>query len=574
MVIKDKVIVVLGGYGEVGSAICRQIVPHRPKELIVTSLREEEALAAIGEFPQEASEKCKLTPFHGNLFVRWSLKNIPPSEISSAPEYLRCVADDMLGELTEEILTSSTLYRLISEYQPDILVDCVNTATALAYQNVYQCYEEMCQGLQKPLGKDEQISSIYKVLSTTCVPPLVRHIQILYESMKRFNTLIYLKVGTTGTGGMGLNIPFTHGEESPSRLLMSKAAAAGAHSMLLFVLSRVPGGPTIKEIKPAAMIGWKGVKRGRIVRSGRSFPRYDCLPDNAFRLTAGATFRYFEMKRDGALQGSELEGVYVDTGENGLFSLDEFKLVTGLGLMEFLTPEEIAHTAIQEIQGVSTSKDIVGALGGAVMGPSYRAGVLRDTVVKHAECLRNQATAYGFMGPLVTKLIFEAQLLKLCYGTLAAVLKTSSSEISQTLEEHVSKDETIRSDAISIGIPILLPDGERLLFSRRPIADKNWEKRPWMITPEKIEDWVRKEWIDLRPQNIANWKERFQKVMQEAVECIEDNSSRFDRGQHFWPRDEEGNISIDPGEIVAWVLVKEYGGGRDYVYALPCDREA
>jgi len=41
----------------------------------------------------------------------------------------------------------------------------------------------------------------------------------------------------------------------------------------------------------------------------------------------------------------------VDTGENGLFSLDEFKVVTALGLMQYITPEEIAHVALHEIQG-------------------------------------------------------------------------------------------------------------------------------------------------------------------------------------------------------------------------------
>ena len=43
-------------------------------------------------------------------------------------------------------------------------------------------------------------------------------------------------MGTTGTGGMGLNIPYTHSEERPSRVLLSKSAMAGAQSMLLFLM--------------------------------------------------------------------------------------------------------------------------------------------------------------------------------------------------------------------------------------------------------------------------------------------------------------------------------------------------
>ncbi len=65
---------------------------------------------------------------------------------------------------------------------------------------------------------------------------------------------MYFKVGTSGTGGMGVNIPYTHSEERPSRVLLSKTAVAGAQTLLLFLLARTPGGPLVKEIKPTAAI--------------------------------------------------------------------------------------------------------------------------------------------------------------------------------------------------------------------------------------------------------------------------------------------------------------------------------
>jgi hypothetical protein len=37
-----------------------------------------------------------------------------------------------------------------------------------------------------------------------------------------------------------------------------------------------------------------------------------------------------------------LEAVYIDTGEDGIFSMEEFALVTTAARMEFVTPEEIA----------------------------------------------------------------------------------------------------------------------------------------------------------------------------------------------------------------------------------------
>ncbi|GAB1431355.1 hypothetical protein MASR2M18_21900 [Ignavibacteria bacterium] len=56
---------------------------------------------------------------------------------------------------------------------------------------------------------------------------------------------------------MGLNIPFTHSEEQPSRVLLAKSAVAGAQTLLLFLMARTPDSPIVKEIKPSAAIAWK-----------------------------------------------------------------------------------------------------------------------------------------------------------------------------------------------------------------------------------------------------------------------------------------------------------------------------
>ena len=69
------------------------------------------------------------------------------------------------------------------------------------------------------------------------------------QAMVKAGTGAYIKIGTSGTGGMGLNIPYTHSEEKPSRVLLSKSALAGAQTLLLFLMARTPGGPITQEIK-------------------------------------------------------------------------------------------------------------------------------------------------------------------------------------------------------------------------------------------------------------------------------------------------------------------------------------
>src|SRR5439155_929627 len=89
--------------------------------------------------------------------------------------------------------------------------------------------------------------------------------------------------------------------------------------------------------------------------------------------------------------GKPLEGVYIDVGENGLFSSDEFETVTALGQMEFITPEEVAEYVALELEGRPTGRDIVAALDGATAGPTYRAGVLRAHALDRLRELERQS---------------------------------------------------------------------------------------------------------------------------------------------------------------------------------------
>ena len=570
MDIRGKTVMVLGGYGEVGLAVCRRLFDEGPGALLVTSLLRHEAESAVAQLSQEAPLDCALVPLFGNIFVRWSLKDLSRQELQADPGHVSAMIADSMGELTEEILTSSTLYRFIVDNRPHIIVDCINTATGLAYQNIYQSYAQFSRTLHDLSATAEQVrANALSVLSAVSIPPLIRHVQILNEAMKRAGTGVYLKMGTTGTGGMGLNIPYTHGEEQPSRMLLSKTAVAGAHSLLLFLMARTPGCTIVKELKPAAVITWKGVGKGKILKRGRTVPMVDCPPDQAYQLKTGALFDFGKTTSGTAIAGRELEGVYIDTGENGLFSADEFKAVTTLGLMESVTPEEIADAATLEILGMGTGKDVVSAISGAVMGPTYRAGFMRHTVIREVEALGEQGIAYELVGPSrVTKLIFEANLLKRCCGTIQKALASSPESLSQSLQQEVFLNRELRADALSVGIAVLLADGKTLLFATRPDPNKGWEMEPWEVTPENIEKWVYREWVDLRVANMTRWQERFQGILTEIEAASGETGSHFDRSRWFWRQDSGGEILIDPGEVVGLVFANEARGGRRAAHLL------
>src|SRR5262249_44715295 len=327
-------------------------------------------------------------------------------------------------------------------------------------------------------------------------------------------TRVYVKVGTTGTGGMGLNIPYTHGEDKPSAKLMSKTAVAFAHTGLMFLMARTPGGPIVKEIKPAAMIGYKKVT----YQSLKSRRDNSAVSEYAARSVQLNGELELSMPRESFKKIGELRMVGVDTGENGFFARGEFEAVTSINQMEFVTPEEIAQNVVLEIKGSNTGVDVIAAIDGAIMVPSYRAGYLRVSAIEALGKLEHDTNSHsiatGELGPpKLTKLLYEAHLLKTKYHTLRAVVDEAPETISQVLWRYLQRNHSLRNTIVSIGIPILPPEGNRLLRGPKVNVPEYAGQARMPIDGESIEQWSDRGWIDLRPSNWRLWQERFKRML-------------------------------------------------------------
>src|SRR4029079_3322129 len=148
-------------------------------------------------------------------------------------------------------------------------------------------------------------------------------------------------------------------------------------------------------------------------------------PGEPEALVPGASFRPLDPDR-GRPTGETLKSVFIDTGENGIFSLEEFSAITTGEQMEFVTPEEIADVVAREIMGGNTGHDVINALDNAVMGPTYRAGLMRHWALEKLRDLETQhgvrSVAFENIGPpRLSKLLFEADLLRATFGTMDAV---------------------------------------------------------------------------------------------------------------------------------------------------------
>jgi len=502
--VQDRTFLVLGGAGLDGYQVAHRIAAElRPERIVIASLTQDKVEQAIAGLRALVPPDVELVGEWGDLFLREEYSGMSRADLLEDDAARDGVFEDLLGPL-EAAYGRSRLAHVVARHRPDVVVDAINTATAISYQDVYSSailaerdVEDLLAGREVPaqvLAHD-----VETLILSLSLPQLIRHVMILHRALRDAGTRLYVKVGTTGTGGFGLNIPYTHSEDRPSAKLLTKTAVAFAHTGLLF--------PTPE------------------------FSRVDDL-----RLPV------------------------VDTGENGVFTKGEFEAITALDQMEFVTPEEIAALCIQEIRGAQTGRDVLAALDAGVLGPSYRGGVLRSRVLASLSGLEvetgTHSVALGQLGPPeLSKLLWEAELLALLYGRQAAVLDHTPEAIAAAACDLLEARPTLRNTITSLGLPILSCDGETLErgpFIRIPEVPGGSDAE---VSPDARDRWAAKGWVDLRPANFARWQERFAAMRSARHEAAQPGSAGVT------PETTLGD-EIETGATAAWVLRHELGGWR------------
>ncbi len=577
-------VLVLGGPGLVGYQVCKRVALElAPRRVVLVALYQSEVRDAVRALSR-AFPAVTWDGYYCDVFGRGDpvhyQTNVRDDEHyrgrESAERRMEIFRDTFID--FDDAYAASTLVRLMRATKPSVLVDCVNTATAISYQDVFGAARnamlaiDRYRGAHSDDGAALMAENAETLVSSLSTPQLILHVRLLERAFREFTPAAYVKVGTTGTGGMGLNIPYTHGEDRPSPQLMTKTAIGFAHTGLLFLLARTPGMPIVKEIKPAAMIGYRAIEmktirgkvygrgltarveplvvtRARAERIGRTLdttPRLDCEPLR----TAKGRPRVLELP-------------CVDTGENGLFTRGEFEAITSWGQMEYVTPEEIAELVVQEIRGANTGKDVIGAVDSSVLGPSYRAGMIRQLGLAEVESLEKTSgvpsVAIGRLGPpQLAKLLYEAHLLSEVYGTLDAFVEAKTAPRAMSEQLHARAVESGVADvAATLGIPTLLPDGKTLL--RGPTL-RLPEYNP--LTPvvpldgERFEFYAARTWIDLRPANMKRWVERL-RTMHRARASLHTGAATEQLTRESYPFHR-----IRSGAVVAWIFANEMGGYR------------
>ncbi|MGH7673964.1 MAG: short-chain dehydrogenase [Gemmatimonadales bacterium] len=549
MSLRDQTAVILGGSGLVGLAVARRILAARPRRLVLVAREEHEAREAAQALAPERGDAAIDTVW-GDIFLPAAVARLDPRALLADAAQRALLLDDLLGDLTEAVLERSMLYQILTTHRPDVVVDSINTATAFAYRDVFQSAREL---LAAGRGGRADAAAVERHLLTLPLPQLIRHMQILVEALRRAGTRAYVKIGTSGTGGMGVNIPYTHSEERPSRTLMTKSAVAGAHTLLLFLMGRTPGAPAAVEIKPTATIAWREIAFGPVRRGGRPIPLVDC-PEP---VPLAAAFGPATPRTPWHDLGRTLEGVFINVGENGLFAADEFETVTALGQMEFITPEEVAEYVMMELEGRPTGHDVVAALDGATAGPTYRAGILRAHALERLHALERdtetRAVAYEMLGPpRLTKLLYESYLCSRLRPSVRALAQSRPADLAAEAHALIRRDEGLRRRILSVGLPIVTPDGAGVY--RGPVVVV-----PPLPVPGPADALAAapRGWVDLRPEALDLWIRRAGKMVTQAT-ARGNGASGSDVDWTAIGADEP----IVPARFATWVFRHEDAGER------------
>ena len=586
---KSLRVLCLGGAGQTGREICRRLGENGAATVIVHDLRRAGSERAIEEIRAQLRKESptEFVASAGDVFCPDGLGGwefVPGSgscervcrETGATPradrtDVLDRLIESRLGSFDREAVKRSMIWHLVDAYRPHVVVDAINTATVLGYagdlisagRDIGALARRIVGALQQdqtsPLAlrdlperlaalegdaaaaatRDlaallETSLSMTAHLDTAC---MIRFVQCLHaifagdEATRVPGFMRYVKVHTSGLGGMGFNIRYTHGdtgEPGLSTKLLGKVCAAGSLTQLLLSLAHTPG-CDVRVVVPAALVGWTeaedAIVRGR---DGAAIPMIDtdrwieC--DGATSLGEALASAPKRIEKT----GRPLEIPSLQSGENRPYAIEDITAVTALGQMGCVTKEEVARATLDCIAGDSRY-DLLAAIDAAMLLPTQTAAVERDRLL--GRCGRREAAtgfrlpsvSTGNLGPTIAKHLYEIEIIRAAFETVTRVADGSDpTKMALRACAYILEDKegaVLRRQILSLGIPVFFAKGpgrcglllgDHLGFPNPCDADAL--ARPLDPNDKQIRAWLDQGWIDLSGTRMHWWHRRFVEV--------------------------------------------------------------
>src|SRR5262249_54443436 len=133
---QDECYLILGGAGLVGKQIAYRIAHDlAPRKIVIASLWQQEVEEALADLQEMFAEQgFEGTGKWGKFFVgKKSEKESPPKLLKNDPRREPLYAD-LFGSM-DDAYNTSHMVQMIRKHRPDVIVDSINTATAISYQD-------------------------------------------------------------------------------------------------------------------------------------------------------------------------------------------------------------------------------------------------------------------------------------------------------------------------------------------------------------------------------------------------------------------------------------------------------
>jgi len=492
--LSQKMILIIGA-GHVGEACAFKFIQHGVKKIILHTLTEEEAILVFNRINPYAKGKTDIVKSWGNVLFPNSLAKKTSKQIIASSIYTQQLLKFNFDTLKDELLEDGFLFNLVKKYNPDVIVDTINTATVVGYEH------DPYSLARKVLNNEIKNASLL-LLSANPIAPLIRFAQSLKYVLDNLKIDSYIKVSTTGLGGMGINLPYTHGdlnEPGMSSGILGKVAAAGIMHQLFWSLSHTPK-CNIKVVVPATLIGWQHVEYGNFRSHGSGLQKVE-IPKKQKIKKGKITFQKHKILNE------TIKIPYVDSGENNAYSLHEMMTITSLGQMEAVTREEVAEAVLESIFG-STKYDILTALDNSTLNPSYAAAIQKtqvfDKIRKLEEKSEYPSLATNNLGPTVSKHIFELYvLLQIADNSIEKLLKMSFEKIINSLKTYLKENKEIIEYALALRIPIIDTDNNLWILDNAFVPEN--KKGVENISEIELEKYISSGWVDFRKKTVKMW---------------------------------------------------------------------
>ena len=132
-----RTVLILGGGGMVGVQVAREVARElSPQRIVIAAVSEAEVKSALEFLRDQLGDGIELAGEWGNVFVPEELKNVDRVSIVENREHYDKLFDAVFRR--EVSYQTSALYQLVAKYQPEIVIDSINTATAISYQNEFE----------------------------------------------------------------------------------------------------------------------------------------------------------------------------------------------------------------------------------------------------------------------------------------------------------------------------------------------------------------------------------------------------------------------------------------------------